>query len=343
MTAMTRQFYRSSEGLAVMENGRLTEYIGLHDETQSGDIILGKADRIMSSLDCAFINIGRKRDGFLPLRENSKSFIDPPIRSGELLPVQIRREENGDKGAFLSRDLTFPGKYIILMPKNRYIGVSSRISDESERNALKETGAMIAGGRFGMVMRSAATHASQEDIRSEAEELSAVWNRVRSQMSSAGKPGHILFSQDPVSMMIRDYGADRNEIIQVQDMPSEVNRQLSVSKERKIRLPAGGNIIIDRCEAMTVIDVNSASAVLAGSKEETATATNLESCMEIASQIRLRDLSGIILIDFIDMDRAEDRDQVERKLLEALAADRRKTVVHGWTKLGIMEMTRKRN
>ena len=152
---MERSFYRFPDGCAVTEYGRLVEYLDLREESQYGDIVLAKADRMMRGMECAFVNIGRKKDGFLPLKENSRSFTDGEIHSGDLIAVQIKREETGDKGAFLTRDLTIPGKMIILMPKNRYIGVSGRIQDEKTRERLRETGKRIAGGEWGMVMRAA--------------------------------------------------------------------------------------------------------------------------------------------------------------------------------------------
>ena len=334
--------YSFPEGYAVSEDGRLVEYLDLKDESQSGDIILAKVDRMMPGMACAFADIGRKKNGFLPLSENSRSFTDGPLRSGEWTAVQIRREENGDKGAYLSRDLTIPGKTVILMPKNRYIGVSNRIQDETTRNRLRETGKSIARDRYGLVMRAAAEKAGEEEIQEETAELFSKWELVQEKLKDAKKPGEILFAQDPAAQMIRDYAAAKTDIVRVTKMPADLKRQLAASKERTVRLPHGGNIVIDRCEAMTVIDVNSASAAYPGDKEASVTAANLEACAEAAVQVRLRDIAGIILIDFIDMEKETDRSLVEERLKEVFRADRRKTVVHGWTKLGIMEMTRKR-
>ena len=339
---MERILYSFPEGYAVSEDGRLVEYLDLKDESQSGDIILAKVDRMMPGMECAFVDIGRKKNGFLPMKENSKSFTDGPLRSGEWSAVQIRREENGDKGAYLSRDLTIPGNTVILMPKNRYIGVSNRIQDEMTRNRLRETGKSIAGNRYGLVMRAAAEKAREEEIREETAELISQWELVQEKLGNAKKPGEILFAQDPAAQMIRDYAAAESDVIRMTEIPADLKRQLAASKERMVRLPHGGNIVIDRCEAMTVIDVNSASVSYPVDKEALVTAANLEACAEAAVQVRLRDIAGIILIDFIDMEKETDRSLVEEKLKEVLSSDRRKTVVHGWTKLGIMEMTRKR-
>ena len=339
---MERKLYLFPEGCAVCEDGKLTEYISLNEETQSGDIILAKVDRMMPGMECAFADIGRKKDGFLPLKENSRSFTDGPVRSGDRIAVQIRREENGEKGAYLSRDLTIPGKTVILMPKNRYIGVSNRISEEKDREKLRDLGKRISDGQFGMVLRAAAETAPEEEILAETKELTEIWNRIRERIDGTGSPGQVLYAQNPVTQLCRDYAFPEGSILHSAEIPPEIRKQIAAAGERKLKLPGGGNIVIDRCEAMTVIDVNSAAAGSSGRKEATVTGTNLEACAEAAAQIRLRDIAGIIMIDFIDMENDSDRDEVERKTREEFARDRRKTVVHGWTRLGILEITRKR-
>ena len=337
---MERMIYRTPEALALVEDGRLAEYLDIRDDARSGDIVMAKVDRMMPGLECAFADIGRKKDGFLPLKENSRSFSAPPLHSGDRIPVQIRREETGEKGAFLSRDLTLPGALVILMPCNRYIGVSSRIRDEQTREALRGLGAEIMGERAGLVLRAAAESASENEIIREAETLWETWQEIRIRVREAQLPGDVLYACDPAALLIRDYGSPPLE--DCEELPPAIRRELAVAGNRKVPLPSGGNLVIDRCEALTVIDVNSASARGEGGKEFTVTAVNLEACKEAALQIRLRDLSGIILIDFIDMASETDQSLVCEALENALSADRRKTVLHGWTRLGLMEMTRKR-
>ena len=328
---------------AVTEDGLLAEYVPCDPEDRCGDIILGRTDRLMPGMKCAFVDIGRKKSGFLPLDEESGSFDGEKVRSGETMILQVKKEENREKGAFLTRDITFPARYVILMPMNRYIGVSSRIRDEETRERLKKTGGKIADGRFGLVMRNAAAEAEEEAIRRETEECWALWQETARKAADGGKPGTVLLSGDPAAQIREDYAADGYEEIRETEGPGpEIRRQLREAGERAVRLPGGGNIVIDRCEAMTVIDVNTASAAGSGSKEQTVTATNLEACEAIARQVRLRNLSGIILIDFIDMAEETDRSLVSDRLRECFARDRIKTVIHGWTKLGLMEMTRKR-
>ena len=340
---MERILYTGSGYCAVTEDGLMKEYLERNPKVQCGDILGGTVERIMPGINGAFVNIGRKTAGFLPLRENSQSFAGGLLKSGMKIPVQIRKEETGNKGAFLTRDLTLAGQMLLIMPMNRYIGVSSRIESEEERQRLRETGQEIAGDRTGIVMREAALKAEKKQIASEAETLMKIWSGVEAQIRNGFGNGTVLYHQDPINQMISDYEARGiSKTVHTESLPEELVRQLREAGERTVKLQNGGNIVIDRCEAMTVIDVNSGSARTGGKNASAYLETNLAACDTIASQIRLRNLGGIILIDFIDMETDEDRIRVEQKLKEALTSDRRKTVIHGWTKLGIMEMTRKR-
>ena len=340
---MDRVVYIGNRFHAVTENGILVEYLQTDIDHNCGDILIGRVGRIMPGLGCAFVDIGRKLSGFLPLDGENMTFSGTNIRSGMYLPFQIRKEERDGKGAFLSCDLTFPGKSVILMPMNRYIGVSSRIREEKDREVLKKIGKEIADNSFGLVMRSSSLHADQKEIRLEVQELYKMWSEVRQAAKISGKAGTVLFHQDTAAQLISDYeakGIDR--IVKTEALSHELNNQLQISKKRIIHTENGGNIVIDRCEAMTVIDVNTAASCPDSTKEATFLDMNLSACEKIVSQIRLRNLAGIILIDFIDMNQEESRKKVAERLEELLQNDRRKTVLHGWTNLGLMEMTRKR-
>ena len=340
---MNRTVYILPDACAVSEDNRLVEFIPLDPDIQSGDILIARIGRIMSGMECAFADIGRSKNGFLPLTENSSSFQGGALRSGDVTAVQIRREENGSKGAFLSRDLSVPGKNVILMPMNRYIGVSSRISDPDERNRLRQIGQQIAGDRFGLILRASAVSADESSILEETETLSCVWKDIDLKIRTEQNPGTVVFSADPVRQLMDDYRLQSDDAVVRTDMlPAGLSHQLASAASRKVALKSGGNIVIDPCEALTVIDVNSASFTGSGSKETTVTAANLEACDEAAVQIRLRNITGIVLIDFIDMDSETDRSLVLNRLRDNFSRDRRKTVIHGWTQLGIMEMTRKR-
>lgn len=340
---MERIIYRGPGFCAVQEDGILVEYLDTDKNQQYGDIILGRTERMMPGIGCAFVNIGRKLSGFLPLQENSLTFSGPELCSGMSAAVQIKKEETGGKGAYLSRDLTFSGRYVLMMPMNRFIGVSSRIQDENEREKLRETGRRVSGGRFGLVMRTASLSADPMDIEKEANELFASWLSVKDNLNNGGKAGTVLYHQDAASRLITDY-APRGiyAVRETECLPPDLQRQLKEAGKRKVTMKNGGTVVIDRCEAMTVIDVNTASSRPESDKEASFLETNLSACKTIAVQIRLRNLSGIILIDFIDMEEEKSRKAVSDKLQELLKEDRRKSVLHGWTKLGLMEMTRKR-
>ncbi len=340
---MERILYICPGSCAVTEDGILKEYLEQDPGQQCGDIIGGTVERIMPGIQGAFVKIGRKSAGFLPLRENSKTFAGETLRSGMKIPVQIRKEETGSKGAFLTRDLTLAGRTVLIMPMNRYVGVSSRITAEEDRERMRKTGLEITDGRMGIVMREAALKAEREETAAEAGRLMRVWDSVADRIRNGFDNGTVLYHQDPISLMIEDYEARGiSRIIRTESMPEDLQRQLRMASERTVRLRNGGNIVIDRCEAMTVIDVNSGSARADGKNASAYLETNLSACETIAAQIRLRNLGGIILVDFIDMETEEDRNRVEKQLTDSLSLDRRKTVIHGWTKLGIMEMTRKR-
>ena len=339
---MKRMIINGPGYLAVTEDDMLVEYIPYDQQDENGSILLGKAGRMMPGLQCAFVDIGRKKNAFLPMKENSTSFCGGDIRSGEMIILQIKKEETGGKGAYLTRDITLPGRFVIVMPMNRYVGVSSRITDSDIRERLKNTGKSISGGRYGIVMRNSASQVRTEELRSEAEELYMMWQQINEKAKEGGTPGRELWSNTPDKRLKEDYEAGGYETAWEEETNPIISRQLRLASERTLRLPSGGNIIIDRCEAMTVIDVNTASDAGNGPKEKTVLETNMEACTMIMQQIRLRNLSGIILIDFIDMDNETDRCRVLERLTECFRNDRIKTVIHGWTKLGIMEMTRKR-
>lgn len=332
---MERILYVNGDFCAVSEDGRLVEYIPVRREDETGRILYGRVNRIMAGLEAAFVDIGRSRDGFLPLKENSASFTGQPLRSGDRILVQVRKEETGQKGAYLSRDLSLPGSALILMPMNRHIGVSARITNPGDRERLSNLGRKLAGSRFGLVMRQAALATDEETLRGELETLLDRWSKIQ-----AGE----LPEDGAEEELIRDYtprGIDG--IRRDTELTEDLKRQLKEAEGRKIRLRHGGNIVIDRCEAMTVIDVNSAQDPGDGNRRETALRTNLEACREIMIQVRLRNLSGILILDLIDMEDPGDRETVRTALEEAFRMDRIKTVIHGYTSLGLMEMTRKRS
>jgi len=341
---MKRVILQGPDFCALTEDGYLCEYIpdrGQGEETEA--ILTGRVERIMAGLKSAFVDIGRSRSGFLPLEENSKSFTGGTLKSGDRVIVQIRKEETGQKGAFLSRDLTLAGSTVILMPMNRYIGVSRRITDEEIVKRLRATGEKLSGGRFGLVMRDGARYADERVLREETERLSALWESILRKAESSNCPAVLTEKVSAAERMLRDYRG-RGEVLleKTEELPPQLKQQLDCAGKRKIQTRHGATLVIDPCEAMTVIDVNTSSADFSRDRRANLLETNLEACREAVRQIRLRNISGIIIVDLIDMDEETDRSLVTEALQEAFQEDRTKTVIHGFTRLGLIEMTRKR-
>ena len=354
----------SPRELAVVEDGRLCEFLADDPSAAAAEtILLGRVERIVPGMKAAFVDIGQARNGFLPLEERSATAVLPKLQTGDRVLVQVKREPQGEKGAFLTRDVTLCGQYVILMPMNRFIGVSSRV-EESGRPALKDMGAEIADGRFGLVMRAASLQADESDIREESAELLARWETIRRTAPTAHVPSLIYRPRTALESLLDDYrprGIDRlitDDAALAASMADTLpvtladgqlmeraglTRQRDKALERRVWLDCGGTLVIDPCEAMTVIDVNTAKNTGKKELEQTILRTNLEACGEIARQVRLRNLGGIILIDMIDMEDEQHRQQVMDALKAALATDRVKTVVHGMTALGLIEMTRKKS
>jgi ribonuclease G len=291
-----------------------------------------------------------------------------PLVTGSDVIVQVKKDEKGGKGAFLTRDVALPGQYVLLMPMSRFVGVSKRIEDPGDHAAAKALGRSIADGRFGVIVRHAALFARREAVAAEAEELYLQWQQATAHVQSVKAPAVLMQEQPVHRILARDYGARyavethlcpeqlhgedasnaSEDILHTQTelealwQGSHLQRQLKEALSRKVPLPGGASLIIDEREALHTIDVNSGGNVQAPEGMSLALSQNLEAVPEIARQIRLRNLSGILLIDFIDMDTPEEEAAVAKALEEAFSNDRIKTVLHGFTSLGLMELTRKR-
>lgn len=348
--------------IAVVEDGQLVEY--LRDDQANHDaetVYLGKVERIVPGMDAAFVNIGQKKNGFLPLKEKSQTFHEAALRCGDRVLVQVKREAHEQKGAFLSRDVTLCGQYVILMPCDRYIGVSAKIEGE-KRETLKQLGSALAEDRFGLVMRTAAAEASEDALTEEMEALWDKWQSIKGKAATAHAPSVIHEEVSLLDALLRDYAPRGIDCIVTNDQrllrqlegtyqtawtdenpmdKDHLLQQRNQALSRQILLPCGGNLVIDECEALTVIDVNSGRATGTKMAEENIRMVNIQACEEAARQMRLRNLGGIVIIDLIDM-QPESRPMVEEALKQACLKDRVKVVVHGFTSLGLMELTRKR-
>lgn len=336
--------------IALLDENRLLEYYQENAEEASvvGSVILGRVERVLPDVKAAFVKIGLKANGFLPLKEAEsyhKTCGNVPLMSGQDILVQVKKAPKGGKGAFLTRDIAFPGQYVLLMPLNRFVGLSKRIECAEDRQRAKWLGERIAQNRFGVIVRHAALFASEAEVLEEAESLWQQWNEI-AQKAQYGKAPALMYQEASMAdVLLRDYSA-RHAMEQEQGneawQRARVEEQLSQALGRRVELPDGGSLIIDEREALQTIDVNSGRLVKAQDGMSLPLMENLDAIPEIARQIRLRNLSGIILIDFIDMDSEGERQQVLERLSAAIADDRVKNVIHGFTRLGILEMTRKR-
>lgn len=356
---------------ALVCEDRLLEYTQEEASGESlvGALFLGRVERVLPQIKAAFVKLGLAQNGFLPIREQ-ESFHQAngpaPLLTGQDVLVQVKKDSKGEKGAFLTRDVILPGQYVLLMPMNRHVGVSKRIEGEEDHARARALGKKLSGGRMGVIVRHAALFARENEIRAEMDELEAQWNHLTAGAPYRKAPELLQKPVSPLKALCRDYSA-RHECHVIADHPLseslpegvtvqqvspeemeerwnrlQIRRQLKEAIGRKVPLANGGNLMIDQREAMSTVDVNSGSFVESEGGQSLPLSQNLAAVVEIARQIRLRGLSGMILIDFIDMDREDERRQVQEAMEQALGDDRVKTVVHGFTRLGILEITRKR-
>lgn len=360
-----------STRIALLDETRLLEFYQEDTGAQSlvGSVFLGRVERVLPDVKAAFVKLGLRQNGFLPLREAEsyhRTSGSASLMTGQDVLVQVKKDPRGEKGAFLTRDIGLPGQYVLLMPKNRFVGLSRRVTGEEDRARAQALGRRIADGRFGLIVRHAALFAPVAEAQAEAEALWQMWCEIERHAQYVKAPA--LLHQEPsmISVLLRDYAARHPiEVLSRLEPPetppqgvtwrtltavemeaawsaARVEKQVDEALCRRVPLPGGGSLIIDEREALTTIDVNSGSAVTAAGGETLAVEENLRAAAEAARQIRLRNLSGILLIDFIDMQSDADRGRVLAAMEQAASDDRVKTVIHGFTSLGLLEMTRKR-
>jgi len=359
--------------IALLEDGFLIEYFieRPHVKDIVGDIYKGRVERILHGMGAAFVDIGLGKNGFLPLKDVNRS-----IGVGEEIIVQVSREGKDLKGPRLTMKVGLPGRYILLLPGSDRVGISRRIDRPSERKRLKEliSGSLPEG--FGAVVRTAAKYATDDGILEELGELLSLWASILENFNSVPTPSLLYSEPSLVRRVLRDWFSpevkeicsDSKEVLkEVEEVLSRWGEDLSRIKllyhnvpgvslfeaygvedelrqllSRKVSLLCGGEIVIDRTEALTVIDVNTSSFVGEGSFERTALRTNLEAAREIGRQLRLRGIGGIVIIDFIDMKSERNKELVLKELYSELEKDRREVEVHSFSPLGLLELTRER-
>ena len=371
--------------IAVLEDDVLVEhYVAAKSHTSMvGNVYLGKVQNVLPSMEAAFVDIGKGRNAVLYAGEvnwdaagleGQPRRIELALKSGDPVLVQVTKDPIGHKGARLTSQISLPGRYVVFVPGGSMTGISRKLPD-TERNRLKKIMRQLIPEDAGVIVRTAAEGASEEELTHDVERLRAQWEKIQKAQKAKSSPVALsqepdlaikvvrdVFNEDFTSLIVegaatyeavheyvKDVAPDLLERVTAHVGPKDsfakhrVDEQLLKAMDRKVYLPSGGSLVIDRTEAMTVIDVNTGKFTgSGGSLEETVTRNNLESAEEIVRQLRLRDIGGIIVIDFIDMVLESNRDLVLRRLVECLGRDRTKHQVAEVTSLGLVQMTRKR-
>jgi ribonuclease E len=371
--------------IAVLEDGILVEHYVDRASQQSyvGNVYLGKVQNVLPSMEAAFVDIGKGRNAVLYAGEVNfdatglegvAKRIESALKSGQSIMVQVTKDPIGHKGARLTSQVSLPGRYLVYVPGAAMTGISRKLPD-TERARLKQILKAVAPEQGGIIVRTAAEGASEEELSHDITRLVAQWQAIEKKAKSATAPELLYSEPDLTIRVVRDiFNEDFAKLVIASDSEWDlvddyvryvapnladrlerwsddkdlfaayrIDEQLAKGLERKVWLPSGGSLVIDTTEAMTVIDVNTGKFTgQGGNLEQTVTRNNLEAAEEIVRQLRLRDVGGIIVIDFIDMVLESNRDLVLRRLIECLARDRTKHQVAEVTSLGLVQMTRKR-
>ncbi|MBF6673636.1 Rne/Rng family ribonuclease [Glutamicibacter sp. FBE19] len=373
--------------IGVLEDGVLAEHFVSKTQQDSliGNVYVGKVQNVLPSMEAAFVDIGRGRNAVLyagevnwdvAALEGQPRRIENALKAGDSVLVQVTKDPVGHKGARLTSQISLPGRYLVYVPGGSMTGISRKLPDV-ERQRLKKILKDHLPENAGVIVRTAAEGASEEELTNDINRLRAQWEGIEEQANSTKTLApELLYSEPDLTIkVVRDvFNEDFTKLIvsgehawdtieayvmyvapdlmgRLEKWESDedifadfrVDEQIAKALDRKVFLPSGGSLVIDRTEAMTVIDVNTGKFTGSGGNlEETVTKNNLEAAEEVVRQLRLRDIGGIIVIDFIDMVLESNRDLVLRRLVECLGRDRTKHQVAEVTSLGLVQMTRKR-
>jgi ribonuclease E len=371
--------------VAVLEDGVLVEHYATRSASTSfiGNVYLGKVQNVLPSMEAAFVDIGRGRNAVLYAGEvnwdvagleGKPRVIEQALKSGDSVLVQVTKDPVGHKGARLTSQISLPGRFLVYVPEGQMTGISRKLPD-TERKRLKDILKRIVPEDAGVIIRTAAEGASEDELTRDVTRLEAQWQTIKEKAAKGNPPNLLNAEPDLVIRVVRDlFNEDFGSLVVQGDeawdtvsqyvehvspdlvarlerhkgdvdvfTANRIDEQITKAMDRKVWLPSGGSLVIDRTEAMTVVDVNTGKFTGSGGNlEETVTRNNLEAAEEIVRQLRLRDIGGIIVVDFIDMVLESNRDLVLRRLTECLGRDRTKHQVAEVTSLGLVQMTRKR-
>ncbi len=374
--------------VAVMEDGVLVNLFVERSEPVAGNIYKARVNNVLPGMDAAFVDIGLERNAFLHVADIRSTRLDGEeveesighgaiaerLRAGQEILVQVTKEPMGSKGARVTTYVALPAHYLVLMPTVNYVGVSRRITNDSERKRLRQIADRIRPEGMGVIVRTAAEGADEKVLADDVAYLQQMWTRVLERARANKAPSLVYQDLKLIRRIVRDLFTEEveqfivdssEEYGRVADLLNSfaphlrgrlvlhgdpepvfekhgIEREIDRALRRRVWLRSGGHIVIDRTEALTVIDVNTGKYVGKTDLASTILKNNLEAVGEIVRQITLRDIGGIILVDFIDMEKEEHRQRVLDALDEAVQRDRSKLHVIDLTSLGLVEITRKR-
>ena len=360
---------------AVLENGKVSEFFINRGEILLGDVYLAQVENVLPSIDAAFVNVGSDKMGFLHAQDvMKKGALQDKLAPKEKLVVQVVKEPTGHKGPRVTTEISLPGRFLVLMPNEAGINVSRKISTVKERARLKSIVSLLKPVGVGVIIRTEAENQSESDIQEDLEILLEKWNNIITSAETVTAPALLYRDQDLLYRVIREACTeDTQEIIvdtafamnRLQTLlqtwhmnrdikitlfkgsepllvAMDIHKEIKAALQTKVNMPSGGYLYIQQTEALTVIDVNSGKFVSSATQDETILKTNIEAVHEIARQLRLRNIGGMVIVDFIDMTSRVDKLAMMEELELALEPDKAKPQVGQLSDLGLVELTRHR-
>lgn len=359
----------------VLENGKVAEFFVNRGENILGDVYLAQVENVLPSIEAAFVNVGSDKMGFLHAQDvTGKGSLQDKLKPKQKIVVQVVKEPTGHKGPRVTTEISLPGRFLVLMPNEVGVNVSKKITSAKERARLKSVVNLLKPVGIGVIVRTEAEGQTENDIQEDLEILLEKWNNIVTSAESMTPPSLLYRDQDLLYRVIREACTeDTEEIIvdtgfalnRVQNilqtwhmnkninvtlykgsepllMAMDIHKEIKAALQMKVNLPSGGYLFIQTTEALTVIDVNSGKFTNSSTQDETILKTNIEAVHEIARQLRLRNIGGMIIIDFIDMTNRLDKLTMMEELELAIESDKAKPQIGQLSDLGLVEMTRHR-